>query len=413
MKNSLKKKIDVCINCKKPLCQLGCPLGNDIPKFINYLKEENYQKSFFVLSKTTVLPAICGLICPQDVQCERMCKKTLNGKSVSIGELEAYVGKYALDNNYKMYSPKKTKHHVLVIGSGPAGLTCAAFLRRAGIKVTIYEKHGYLGGLLKHGIPEFRLPENIVNKTINNIINLGIEVSYNMELGRDFTINDVIDKFDAIFIGIGGNISNHLKIPGAELTEVYGANELLENKLKLDVLNKNVVVYGGGNVAMDMARTLKRWGANVSIVYRKDKENLTASPKEYESALNDGIDFIFETCVLNLIGKKHLEKVEVCNTKLTKINDEEKLENIPNSNHFIKCDYFIEAIGSHVDNEILKNLKINLDEREQIDIDGNGHTSNPKIYAGGDVTAIHSTVSWAARSGRNAALQIIEDLKKL
>ena len=162
MNKNIEKEINKCLKCKNTPCKFGCPLGNDIPKFIKYMKDENYQKAYYILSKTTVLPALCGLICPKDNQCERMCIKLLNNNHVKIGSIEAYLGKLALDNNFKIYSTKKTKHHVLVIGSGPSSITCAAFLRRNGIKVTIIEKHDYLGGLLIHGIPDFRLNKDLV-----------------------------------------------------------------------------------------------------------------------------------------------------------------------------------------------------------------------------------------------------------
>ena len=406
MKKNILNKTKVCKNCKNPLCKFGCPLGNDIPKFIHYLKEENYQKAYHILSKTTVLPAICGIICPQEEQCQRMCLNALKDKHVEIGELEALVGQVALNNNYKIYSPKKTKHHVLVIGAGPAGLTCAAFLRRYGIKVTIYEKHDYLGGLLIHGIPDFRLDKALVNKVVNSIINLGIEVSYNKELGRDFSIDDVINNYDAIFLGIGSNISNTLKIEGEELLNVFGANGLLENNLKLDVQDKEVFIYGGGNTAMDMARIMFYKGANVSVLVRNDEKHLTASLDEYEDTKNK-VKFLFNTKVTRLIGNDILDKVEIVKTKL----DKDVLIDIENSKDELKCDYFIEAIGSHADMKILNDLNINLDNKNKIDIDGNGQTSNPKIFAGGDVSGIKSTVSWASRSGRNAAYAIIEFLK--
>ena len=411
MKNIILDKANICINCKNTPCKFGCPLGNDIPKFIHYVKEKNYEKAFFILSKTTILPAICGLICPQSLQCEKMCEKILGDNHVNIGKLEAFIGKYAIEHNYKIYSPKKTHHHVLVIGSGPASLTCAAFLRRNGIKVTIYEKHDYLGGLLIHGIPDFRLSKKLVNKVINNIINLGIEISYNKELGKDFNIEDVVNQYDAIFIGIGSNISNNLNIIGEELKNVYSADELLEENMNLDVANKKVIVYGGGNTAIDIARTLKKLGANVTIIYRKDKKHLSAFKDEYEDCVNDKIKFIFKTNVLNIIGKDKVEKLEVVKTKLEKVDGKEILQNIDNSNYFINCDYFIKAIGSHIDTNIIKKLNLNLSENNKIDIDGNGQTSNEKVFSGGDVAGIKSTVSWAARSGRNAALAIINYLE--
>lgn len=402
------ENLNKCINCKNTPCKYGCPLGNDIPKFIKYMKDKNYQKAYFILSKTTVLGSVCGLICPKDNQCERMCIKVLDNKYVHIGKIESYLSNYALKNNFKIYSPKKTNQHVLIIGAGPSGLTCAAFLRRNGIKVTIVEKHNYLGGLLIHGIPDFRLSKKLVNDVTNNIINLGIDVIYNKELGIDFNISDVIDKYDAIFIGIGANISNKLNIQNENIKNVYGANELLENKTKLELKNKKVIVYGCGNTAMDTARTLKRNGANVTVIYRKDIKNMSASLSEYELAKSENINFLFNTKIIKIIGKDILEKVEVIKTEI--LND--TLSDIDKSNYFIECDYLIKAIGSSPDRDIINDLNLKLDEKGLIDINGNGETSNPKIFSGGDIAGVKRTVAWASRSGRNAALKIIEYLKE-
>lgn len=410
--NNIKKEIDKCLNCKNTPCKFGCPLGNDIPKFIKYMKEENYQKAYFILSKTTVLGALCGLICPKDNQCERMCIKVLDKNHVKIGYLESYLSKLALKNNYKIYSPKKTKYNVLVIGAGPSSLSCAAFLRRNKIAVTIIEKHNYLGGLLVHGIPEFRLSKKLVKEVTNSIINLGIDVIYNQELGVDFHINDVIDKFDAIYIGIGSNISNKLNIDNENLENIYGGNELLENKIDLDLKNKNVIVYGCGNTAMDIARTMKRNGANVTIIYRKDTSHMSASIKEYSDTLNDNINFLFNTKIIKIIGNKKIDSIEVIKTKLKKDKEKEVLTEIKNTNYIIKCDYLIKAIGSHPNKKIIDELNLKLDENGLIDIDGNGRTSNPKIFSGGDIAGVKKTVAWASRSGRNAAYKIIEYLKE-
>ena len=404
----IKKELNKCLNCKNAPCKFGCPLGNDIPTIIKYMKSSNYQKAYHVLSKATVLGALCGLICPKDNQCERMCIKVLNKNHVKIGEIEANLAKYALNNNYKIYSPKKAHHHVLVIGSGPAGLTCSAFLRRNGIKVTIVEKHDYLGGLLVHGIPEFRLNKNLVKKVTDSIINLGIDVIYNKELGKDFTLKDVINKYDAIFLGIGANYSNNLNLNNENLENIYGANEFLENNLKLDNKHKKVIVYGGGNTAMDIANKLKKEGFKVTIIYRKDINHMSSSKKEYQDTIENGIKMLFNTKIIDIIGQDKITSIEVIKTKL--VND--KLVDIDNSNYLIKCDYLIKAIGSHPNKDLLNQLDLKLDEKGKIDIDGNGETSNKKVFSGGDVAGIKGTVAWASRSGRNAAIKIIEYLKE-
>ena len=397
MKNIISKELNTCLNCKNTPCKYGCPLNNDIGKIIKYLKLNNYEKAYFILSKTTVLPSICGIICPKYNQCERMCKKVLNNNHVKIGNIESFLGNHALSKNYKIYSPKKTKYHVLVIGSGPSSLTCAAFLRRNGINVDIYEKHNYLGGLLIHGIPEFRLSKTLVNDVIKRIIDLGINVFYNKELNKDFYLEDVINSYDAIYLGIGANVSNKLDIEGINLNNIYGANEFLENNIKLSSDKKEIIIYGGGETALDVALTLKN-NFNVTILYYKDQSSLKIQEDEYKNAIKKKVKFIFNHSIIKIHGSNSIEKIELLNT-------------LDNTKCLLNCDYLITAIGSHP-NELVTNLNLNLTSKNYIDIDGNGHTSNEKIFAGGDVANIKSTVAFASRSGRTAAYSIIDYLKK-
>lgn len=410
---SIKKLASNCETCVTKPCQIGCPLDNDIPKFIEEIKNENYNEAYKTLSNTSVLMPICGRICPHMQQCMGSCVKGVSYEPVNIGALEAFIGDLSLEKKWKFSSSKKTKYKVAIIGGGPAGLTCAAFLRRNGIAVTIYEKYDYLGGLLVHGIPDFRLPKDIVEKVTNNIVNLGIEVKYHQELGKNITLNKLKKEYDAIFIGIGANLSNKMEIPGEELKNVYGANELLENNIEIDYTGKTVVVSGGGNVAMDVSRTIKRKGAKkVIVIYRRTKKEMPAEDAEEEAARVDGVKFLYLTNIIKVKGKDKVESIEVVKTKLVKKDGESRLSpvNIEGSNYDIPCDYVIMAVGSHSE-EFIENLNININpNRKTILVNREGQTSDEKIFSGGDVAGTKGTVAWASRAGRNAAYGIIKYL---
>ena len=307
-------------------------------------------------------------------------------------------------NNDKIIDKK-----VAVIGSGPCGITCAATLKRLGVKnVTIFEKKDYLGGLLVHGIPDFRLSKDIVKKVYDKILSLGLDVKYNMELGRNITLDELKNKYDAIFIAIGANISSYMGIEGENLDGVYGGNELLEYKKYPDFKGKKVAVIGGGNVAMDVSRTLKRLGAkDVYVIYRRAKEQMPAESKEIEEAISEGINFLFLNNIVKVIGKEKVEKIECIKTKL--IYEEGKRpypQNIEGSNYIIDMDYVIMAIGSCPEEKVLKNLGVNLNKWNKIEIDENYKTSMDKIYAAGDIAGVKSTVAYASASGREAAKNI-------
>ena len=408
----VKNLLSNCTSCIIKPCQVGCPLNNDITSFIKEMKNDNYKGAFDILSNTTVLMSLCGRICPHFQQCQGRCVKGVSFEAVEIGKLESIIGDMALENNWTISAPKETKHNVAVIGGGPAGLTCAAFLRRNGIKVTIYEKHNYLGGIMMHGIPEFRLPKNLVKKVTDSIISLGIDVKYNQELGKDYTLEEIKEKYDAVFIGVGANFSNKMNIEGEDLLGVYGANEILENNTHPDYKDKVVIVSGGGNVAMDISRTAKRMGAKqVIVVYRRSENELPADKKEIEEAKEDGVEFKFLTTITKVIGKDKVEKLELLQNKLIQKENDTRPSPVPieGSNYEIEADYVMMAIGSHSDEYI---STLNLDqEKGRIKIDKNGKTSDEKIFSGGDIAGTKGTVAWASRAGRNAAYAIIEYLK--
>ncbi len=417
MIKKIEEKVNYCLNCKvKPCSKKGCPLNNNIPEFIETLKKEEYIEAYKILSETTVLSGICGKICPHDKQCQGACVRGIKGEPVSIGELENYAYERAYEQNYRLldcYETKEKKNKkVAIIGGGPAGLTCAAFLAKEGTDVTIYERYKYLGGLLVFGIPNFRLNKSRVEEVINQILELGIKVEYEKELGKNLNLEELEKKYDAIFLSIGANKSTKMGIEGEELNGVYGGNELLEYNLHPNYENKDVAIIGGGNVAIDCARTIKKLGAKkVTIIYRRAEEQMPAERKEIEEAKREGIEFAFKNNIVKIIGEKSVEKIELIKTELIKKEGEERLSpiNIENSNYTIEMDYVIMALGSKP-SEIVNELGLELNKWGNIKIDEKYRTSKEKIYAGGDLAGIKGTVAWAAYSGREAAKSIIDEI---
>lgn len=407
-----KKIREYCLNCKvKPCSVKGCPLNNDIPSFIH---EEDYEKAFNILCNTTVLPAICGKICPHEKQCQGSCVRGIKSHPVPIGDMESIIGDMSIKNNYKIpkeIDEKLVDKKVAVIGSGPAGLTCSAFLARKGVQVTLYEKYNELGGILVHGIPEFRLPKQTVKDTISKILDLGIKVELNKELGKNLNIEDLSGKYDAVFVGIGANIPSKMNIPGEDLEGVYGGNTLLETGNHPSYEGKTVAVIGGGNVAMDSARTIKRLGAKqVYVIYRRAEEQMPAERKEIESAKEEGIEFLFQNNIVKVLGNTHVEKIECIRTQLVKKEGEDRLSpvNIEGSNYIMDMDYVVMATGSKPEEKVIENFEKN--KWGYIAINEKMQTSIKNVYAGGDIAGEKQTVAWAARSGRNAAESIIKNL---
>ena len=427
-----------CLNCKnKPCSTSGCPLGNDIPGFI---EAENDKTAFEILCKTTVLPAICGRICPKSRYCQANCIRGIKQAPVEIGKLEQYIGDISIKNNYKIPKHIDEEKKVAVVGSGPAGLTCAAFLAMKGIQVTIYEKNKKLGGILQYGIPSFRLDKKIVDESIKKILDLGIEAKTEKELGKDFTIGQLAKEYNAVFVSIGAS----------KPKKILEGENILSGNLLLDKIQKNegvpnfkdkkIIVYGGGNVAIDVSRTLKRLGADVCIVYRRNVEQMPAEFNEIREAQNEGIKIIEKTNIIefkdgkaNCIKTKLAEIVEENgngNEPINTINENIKnnieillqqknmkrnktrVENIEGSNFEIEANYIILATGSQADQELLNKQGIETDKKGFIKIDNHNRTSLKNVYAGGDVVGEEATVTYAARSGRETANYITQMLQK-
>ena len=404
------EKAEYCLNCKIKPCTKGCPLENDIPAFIKLIKEKEYEKAFNVLLDTTVLMPICGRICPYEKQCQGSCIRGIKSEAVSIGVLEAFIGDMALKNDYRITILEEIKNKkVAIVGGGPSGITAAVYLARRGYQVTIFEKHDKLGGLLRHGIPDFRLDKNLLDKWLEKLLELGINIRYNIQLGKDFYLEDLEKEYDVILLCFGANISSKMHIEGENLRGVYGGNELLENEIHPNYEGKKVAVIGGGNVAMDIARTIKKMGAEeVNIIYRRAEKQMPAEKKEIQDAKDEGIKFLLQTNILKILGKDKVEKIECIKTKLIKKENEtrEVPVNIEGSNELLDMDYVVMAVGSEPEQEIVKKLNLDLTKWGYIKVDENYKTSKEKIFAAGDLSGAKATVAWAAQSGRNAAIEI-------
>ena len=449
LSKEMQEKVNYCLNCKvKPCSNKGCPLNNDIPTFIRLVKEGNMEEAYYTLLKTSILGSVCGRICPHYKQCMGSCVRGIKGESVQIGDIEAYISDYGLEHNL-IKNIEKTEElkgkNIAVIGGGPAGLTASYFLAKAGANITIYEKHNSLGGILEHGIPEFRLDPKILEKTINSILSLGINVEYNVEVMTNnnqeitdttnnqerqdkktnniegklkeqektkISIKSIASKYDATILAIGANVSSKMNIPGEDLEGVYGGNELLENKNYPDFKGKIVAVSGGGNVAMDTARTVARLGAKkVFVIYRRAEEQMPAERKEIEDAKKEGIEFLFQNNIVKILGETKVQEIECIKTKLVQKEGETRLSpvNIEGSNYRMRMDYVVMAVGSKPEEKDIAGFEKN--KWGYVNTDEEKKTSIKNVYAIGDIAGNKQTVAWAARSGRDVALEIIEKLK--
>ena len=406
------------------------------------------EEAYYTLLKTSILGSVCGRICPHYKQCMGSCVRGIKGESVQIGDIEAYISDYGLEHNL-IKNIEKTEElkgkNIAVIGGGPAGLTASYFLAKAGANITIYEKHNSLGGILEHGIPEFRLDPKVLKKTVNSILSLGINVKYNVEVMTNnnqeitdttnnqerqdkktnniegklkeqektkISIESIASKYDATILAIGANVSSKMNIPGEDLEGVYGGNELLENKNYPDFKGKIVAVSGGGNVAMDTARTVARLGAKkVFVIYRRAEEQMPAERKEIEDAKKEGIEFLFRNNITKIMGSGKAEEIECIKTKLVQKEGETRLSpvNIEGSNYRMRMDYVVMAVGSKPEEKDIAGFEKN--KWGYVNTDEEKKTSIKNVYAIGDIAGNKQTVAWAARSGRDVALEIIEKLK--
>ena len=417
------EEADRCLHCAAAPCRKGCPVGVNIPAFIARLKEDDLDGAVREISLDTLLPAICGRVCPHEKQCEALCvRKAKLGGSVAIGALERYVGDYALAHPKAPQKAAKRGKKVAVVGSGPSGLTCAADCAAAGFDVTVFEAFHKPGGVLVYGIPEFRLPKDkVVAKEIAKLEALGVTFRLNTVIGKTLTIDDLLDEFDAIFIGTGAGLPKFMGVPGENLNGVGSANEFLtrvnlmqayrEDAITPVYCGKKVAVIGAGNVAMDAARTARRMGADVTIVYRRGREEMPARGEEIEHAEEEGIVFELLTNPVEVLGEGGRVTALKCVRMALGEPDASGRRSpapIEGSEFEMDVDQVIVALGTSPNPLIRKSTdKIEFSRRGTIVVDEETmRTSNDKIYAGGDAVTGAATVILAMGAGRKAAAAI-------
>ena len=413
-----------CLQCKDPRCRSGCPVNVNIPAFIREIKNRNFEKAREIITLDNNLPSICGRVCPQETQCESKCVLNRLG-AVAIGALERFAGDYILGGKSAAL-PEKIGFKVAVVGAGPAGLSAAADLLKYGFDVTVFEAFHVAGGVLSYGIPEFRLPKRIVQAEIDSLKAMGAEIVTNAVIGKSYTLDDLKEKFDYVFLGTGAGLPSFMDIPGEGLNGVSSANEFLTRVNLMKAMDpdsitpvqrgKNVVVVGAGNVAMDAARTAMRLGAdNVTVVYRRSREEMPARKEEIEHAEEEGIRFMLLTSPVEILGTDKVEGMRVIKMRLTEPDERGRRRPVPveNSEFEIACDQVIMALGTSP-NPILKRSAPDLetDAKGVIKVDGNGLTSIPRVYAGGDAATGAATVILAMSAGKRAAAAIYADAAK-
>ncbi|MBD5560043.1 MAG: NADPH-dependent glutamate synthase [Clostridia bacterium] len=422
-----------CLNCKNRPCVSGCPVQVQIPDFIMHIREGDFLAAYQKIIETNGLPAVCGRVCPQESQCEKYCVRGIKGEPVGIGRLERFAADYAIENGKTGQTKTEAPngHKVAVIGSGPAGLTCAADLAKLGYDVTVFEAFHTAGGVLKYGIPQFRLPKEIVDLEIESLKSMGVKIELNMVIGKVFTVEELFaDGFEAVFIGSGAGLPSFMHLPGEELNDVYSANEYLT---RINLMHaylfpiydtpikhyKSVAVVGGGNVAMDAARCAKRLGSeHVYIVYRRSQDEMPARKEEVHHAMEEGIEFHLLTNPVEILGN---ENNDVTGMRLVRMELGEPDATgrrrpvvIEGSEYDLEVDAVIIAIGQ-TPNPLIKNTTPDLETQKWGGIVANeetGATSIPGVYAGGDAVTGAATVILAMGAGKTGAASIDKYLKE-
>ena len=421
-----------CLNCKNKPCMGGCPVNVKIPEFIALIAEGKFEEAYLKISETSTLPAVCGRVCPQESQCEKYCVRGIKGEPVAIGRLERFAADWYMKNvKAEVKKPEPNGKKVAIIGAGPSGLTCAGDLAKLGYEVSVFEAFHTAGGVLMYGIPEFRLPKSIVQTEINKLKELGVEIHTDMVIGKVLSVDELLNEegFDAAFIGTGAGLPSFMNIEGESLNGVYSANEFLTriNLMKAYrfpeydtpiYMGKNVVVVGGGNVAMDAARSAKRMGAeNVSIVYRRSEEEMPARREEIHHAKEEGIDFKVLCNPVRIIGSEDgwAEKVECVRMELGEPDESgrRRPSAVEGSEFTVDAEVVIIAIGQSP-NPLIRETTPDLETNKRgciVAKNEAGETSKEGVWAGGDAVTGAATVILAMGAGKSAAQAIDEYLK--
>ena len=425
------EEADRCLNCKTPLCVKGCPVGIDIPAFIQRVKVGEFDEAYRIITEASSLPAVCGRVCPQEAQCEGRCVRANKGEAVAIGRLERFVADHHNQNvKEPPVRPVSNGHRVAVVGSGPSGLTCAGELAKRGYEVTVLEALHTAGGVLVYGIPEFRLPKAIVAKEIETLQALGVRIEVNTVVGKTVSIDELMreEGYEAVFIGSGAGLPRFMKIPGENLKGVYSANEFLTRVNLMKAYRKDsatpiqrarrVVVVGGGNVAMDAARSALRLGAEqVFIVYRRSLDELPARREEVEHAMEEGVEFQLLTNPVEILGDESgfVSGIKCVRMELGEPDASGRRSpvEIPNSDFTLECDAVIMSIGTSP-NPLIKSTTQGLEINRRGGIvvaEESGKTSLEGVYAGGDAVTGAATVILAMGAGKTAAKAIDDYLQ--
>ncbi len=417
-----------CLKCKNRPCMQGCPVGVRIPEFIEKVAAGEFEEAYGIITDTNALPAVCGRVCPQENQCEGKCVRGIKGEPVGIGRLERYVADYHNTHKENAEEPeiKKNGKRVAVVGSGPAGLTCAGVLAKKGYEVTVYEALHTAGGVLAYGIPEFRLPKKILKTEVDGLKKMGVKILTNVVIGKTLTLEEICDEYDSVFLGTGAGLPQFMNIKGENLCGVYSSNEFLTriNLMKAYEENartplyrpKKAVVVGGGNVAMDSARCARRLGAEVTIVYRRTENELPARKEEVENAKEEGVVFHMLASPVEAIGDENgwVKAVKCEIMKLGEADASGRAKPVPSGEYFtIEADCFIVAIGT-TPNPLIKKTSegLEFDKKGCIVTDESNRTTKEGVYAGGDVVTGAATVISAMGAGKTAAESIDEYLSE-